>query len=88
MQFLARQGLVLRLHDESEAKFAQLMEYKSEDDPDPRKWLSTRVYTSSKEILSLLSHSVVCEVVDFRSPSQLQFSVIMDRTQDLLEKEQ
>ena len=41
---------------------------KSEDDPELRIWLSSRVdYTSPKvqnEILSLLSHSVVREILD------------------------
>lgn len=93
VQFLARQGLALRGHNESEGNFAQLLGYKSEDDPELRKWLSSREdYTSPKvqnEILSLLSHSVVREIVEnIRSLPQLQFSVIMDGTQDVSGKEQ
>lgn len=93
MQFLARQGLALRGHDDSEENFAQLLIYKSEDDPDLRKWLSSRIdYTCpqvQKEILNLLSHSIIREIADnIRSLPQLQFSVIMDGTQDVSGKEQ
>lgn len=93
MQFLARQGLALRGHDDSEENFAQLLIYKSEDDPDLRKWLSSRIdYTCPQvqnEILNLLSHSIIHEIADnIRSLPQLQFSVIMDGTQDVSGKEQ
>lgn len=41
------------------------------------------------EILTLLSHSIICENADnVKSLPQLQFSVIMDRTQDMLGKKQ
>lgn len=90
---MARQGLALRGHDDSEGNFAQLLEYKSEDDPELKKWLSSRAdYTSHKiqnEILMLLSHSIVHDIVNnIRSLPQLQFSVIMDGTRDVLGKEQ
>ena len=41
------------------------------------------------EILNLLSHSIICVIADnIRSLWQLQFSVIMDGTQDVSGKEQ
>ena len=89
VQFLARQGLALRGHDDSEGNFAQLLKYKS----DLRKWLSSRIYYTcpqvQNEILNLLSHSIIREIADnIRSLWQLQFSVIMDGTQDVSGKEQ
>lgn len=33
VQFMARQGLALRRHVDSEGNFAQLLKYKSQDDP-------------------------------------------------------
>lgn len=85
VQFLGRQGVALRGHDDSEGNFAQLLKYKSEDDPGLTKWLSSRIdYTCPQvqnEILSLLSNSIVREIADnIRSLPQLQFSVIMDGT--------
>lgn len=93
VQFLGRQGVALRGHDDSEGNFAQLLKYKSEDDPGLNKWLGSRIdYTCPQvqnEILSLLSNSIVCEIADnIRSLPQLQFSVIMDGTQDVSGKEQ
>ena len=93
VHFLGRQGVALGGHDESEGNFSQLLKYKSEDNPGLSKWLRSRIDFPCpqvrNEILSLLSNSLVCEIADdIRSLPQLQFSVIMDGTQDVSGKEQ
>ncbi len=90
---LARQGLALRGHDDSEGNLHQVLKYKAEEDLCLRKWLSGRKdYTSAQiqnELLSLLSSSIIRDIADnIRSLPQLQFSVMMDGTQDVSGKKQ
>lgn len=42
VQFLARQALSFRDHDDDEGNFNQLLKYKSENDPSLSKWLSLK----------------------------------------------
>ncbi len=93
VQLLARQGLALRGHDDSEGNLHQVLKYKAEEDLCLRKWLSGRKdYTSAQiqnELLSLLSSSIIRDIADItRSLPQLQFSVMMDGTQDVSGKKQ
>ncbi len=63
VQFLARQGLSFRGHDDDEGNFNQLLKYKSEDDPSLSKWFSLKMdYTClqiQNEILNLFSNSII-----------------------------
>ena len=46
LQFLAKQGLAIRRNDEMEGNLLQLLELRSEDCPELKKWLSERKYFS------------------------------------------
>ncbi len=85
--------MALRGHDDSEGNLHQVLKYKAEEDLCLRKWLSGRKdYTSAQiqnELLSLLSSSIIRDIADnIRSLPQLQFSVMMDGTQDVSGKKQ
>ena len=73
VQYLGRQGLTLRGHNDEESNFTQLLKLRSHDQPDISDWLARKggdKYTTPEiqnEILTLMSHAVL-QVVS----SQLQ----------------
>lgn len=93
-RFLARQGLALRGHGNDEGNFKQLLQLQAEDDEVLKRWLSkpTNTFTSGdiqNEILSLMANSIIRGIVDTiqRLPT-LQYSIIVDGTQDVSGVEQ
>lgn len=89
VQHVARQGQSLRGHTEESGNLYQLLKLMvEEDDPILLKWLTDRTtaYASPKsqnEILSIMANMIIRGIAsDIRSPALVQFSVIMDGTQD------
>jgi len=66
VQFLGRQGLALRGHNDDESNFIQLLKLRSHDQPLISEWLAKKggdKYTSPEmqnELLVLLSQEVLC----------------------------
>lgn len=94
VQLLARQGAALRGHEAEEGNLNQLLKVRCEDDPGLEKWLSTRKhdYTSPKiqnEILNLFANSIIREIISsIHMLPLLQYSIIIDGTQDIEGTEQ
>jgi len=71
MQFLSRQGLALRGHNDDESNFTQLLILRSVDQTNICDWLAKKVgdkYTSPKvqnEILALMSQAVLIQQAEF-----------------------
>lgn len=87
VQYLARQGQVLRGKSGS-GNLNQLLKLRSVDGPVLKKWLThTTNYTSchaQNEILNVMANTVICDIANsIRSLPILQFSIIVDGTQDI-----
>lgn len=86
MQFLARQGTTIHGHENSEGNFRQLLRLRSEDVEGLESWIERRSNFLSpqiqNEILQILSLNIV------RNLPTLQYSIIMDDTQDVAGVEQ
>ncbi|CAM4723572.1 unnamed protein product [Leuciscus chuanchicus] len=92
-QFLARQGTVIRGHENTEGNFRQLLRLRSEDVEGLESWIERRSNFLSpqiqNEILQILSLNIVREIASaVRNLPTLQYSIIMDGTQDVAGVEQ
>jgi hypothetical protein len=89
--FLARQGLALRGHDEDEGNFMQLLHTRCKDVPELSGWLSRRKdfthHAIQDKMLKLYSNAIGRQILDDIRVSH-NFSVIIDRTQDIMRVEQ
>ena len=93
IQYLARLGLALRGHTADEGNFYQHLKSKAKDDALLSNWLTrSQDYTSplvQNEILQLLSNNIVREIVkSIQALPILQYSIIIDGTQDMSGVEQ
>lgn len=94
VQYLARQGQALRGHDGDSGNLYQLSRLRLEDDSILAKWLTERRqdYSSPQaqnEILNLMSNAIIRDIANtIRSLPLLQFSIIIDGTQDISSNEQ
>lgn len=93
LQYLARQGSAIRSHDNTEGNFRQLLRLRSEDVEGLETWIEKRSnYLSPQiqnEILKILSTDIVREIAStVRNLPTLQYSIIMDGTQDVAGVEQ
>lgn len=91
--FLVRQGLALRGHELNEGNFHHLLKFKAKGDPLLTSWLTRcHDYTSPQcqnEFLTLFGNIIVRGIAStIRSLPVVQFSIIMDGTQDIQGKEQ
>lgn len=93
LQFLTRQALALRGHDDGESNFIQLLKLRSCDQAEISEWLAKKggdKYTSPEiqnEILTLMSQAVLCEIA--RKLQQAEFFTIMtDECVDCANNEQ
>lgn len=93
IQYLARQGLALRGHDNADGNFMQLLQVRRKDIEVLNSWLSDshcNKFTSweiQNEILRLLAHGVlrnICEEI----LAAKHFSIIVDGTTDISHNEQ
>ena len=92
VQYLARHGLALRGHNDSESNLIQLLDLRGEDNQELSKWLdrSWRKYTSHEnqnEILELMPYSVLRKLLSYIHSSPF-LSLMVDKTTDLAKKEQ
>lgn len=93
MQFLIRQGLALRGHGKEDGNLFQHLKYKAKDDVCLSDWLTRcHDYTApavQNEILQLFGNCIVRNIAQaIQSLSVLQFSIIIDGTQDITGREQ
>jgi len=95
VRHLARQGQSLRGHTDESGNLYQLLKLRAEeDDPILLKWLTDRTiaYTSPKsqnEILKIMANTIIRGIAsEIRSPALVQFSVVVDGTQDISGVEQ
>ncbi|KAK0144467.1 Zinc finger MYM-type protein 1 [Merluccius polli] len=93
VRYLARQGLALRGHENDEGNFKQHLEQKAESDPNLASWLlRNHAYTSPEcqnELLQLMSNTIIRQIAkNIHSLPVLQYSLIMDGTQDISGTEQ
>ena len=91
LKFLARQGLPLRGHQESEGNFIQLLHLRSEDSPELLQWLEKRSNWTSheiqNEIIELMAHSILRKVMSSIRANNY-YSIIVDEATDCNFKEQ
>ena len=93
VRYLGRQGLALRGHQSNEGNLFHLVKFLGNDDPVLSSWLSRcHDYVSPQcqnEYLTLFGNTIVRGISEtIRSLPVVQFSLIMDGTQDVQGKEQ
>ncbi len=93
VRYLASQGLALRGHENDEGNFKGHLEEKAENDPNLASWLQkNHSYTSPEcqnELLKLMSNTIIRKIAAaIHALSVLQYSLIMDGTQDISGTEQ
>ncbi len=93
VKYLAQQGLALRGHGNEEGNFHYLLLLKAEDDPALGHWLKrNHSYTSpvvQNEMLSLMSNNIIRNIAEeILALPVVQYSVIIDGTQDVSGTEQ
>ena len=93
LRYLARQGVAFRGHDVKEGNYYHLVKFLAIKDPILSSWFKRcHDYISPQcqnEYLALFGNTIVREIAStIRSLSVLQFSIIMDGTQDIQGKEQ
>lgn len=90
IQFLSRQGLALRGHQENEGNLVQLLRSKSNEEPRLNSWIENGKYLSPEvvnEIIKLMGNTVLREIlVDIREAKW--FTVLADETRDINNQEQ
>ena len=91
VRYLARQGLALRGHDDSEGNFMQLLKCRSSDIPELVSWITQRnSYTHHSiqdEILQLFGSATLRLILRQVQASQ-SYAVMVDGTQDIQRREQ
>lgn len=94
LQYLARQGIAMQGHTDSQSNFLQLLKMRCKDVKELKGWLSrkTNTYIShdiQNEILGLLANSVLREVAnDVRNGQCKFYSLCADEYTDISNKEQ
>ncbi len=93
VKYLAQQGLALRGHGNEEGNFHYLLLLKAEDDPSLGHWLKwNHSYTSpvvQNEMISLMSNTIIRNIAEeILALPVVQYSVIIDGTQDVSGTEQ
>ena len=92
IQFLARQGIALRGHDSHDGNYWQLLQLRSHEIPELKTWLTKTTNfispESQNEMLIMLSHAILRNVINQIKHESSQFAVIVDGTQDVIGKEQ
>ena len=93
IQYLARQGIALRGHETQDSNLFQLLKFKAKDDARLRTWLTRcHDYTSPQvqnEILQMLGNCIVRSIAQsIQLLPVLQYSLIIDGTQDVSGTEQ
>ena len=92
IRFLARQALPFRGHVEENGNYSQLLTLQAERDDQLKLWLNrTKNFTShdcQNEMLTLLAHAVVRNIVSTVKAESCQFAVMLDGTQDCAGHEQ
>jgi hypothetical protein len=92
VRYLARQGLSLRGHTESDGNLQQLLQLRSEDTSVLKSWMSrVTAYVSPEsqnEILLLFSHQIQRQIAANVNEQSKQFGIIVDGTQDISGYEQ
>lgn len=91
VKYLARQGMALRGHGDSEGNFCQLLNLRSEDYPLLQSWMKRKTDMTSpriqNEILELYSHDIVRTIAGSVLKSGC-YGLIVDGTQDISKSEQ
>lgn len=92
VQFLCRQGLAIRGHEDVNSNFVQLLELRKNDVPELKDWLGRSGYkwTShdiQNEIIDLLGKSVLRKVLASIKRTE-HFSIMVDETSDSSIREQ
>ncbi|KAK0144264.1 Zinc finger MYM-type protein 1 [Merluccius polli] len=93
VRYLSKQGLAFRGHSAEEGNFQTYLRDKAEDDPNLAGWLQkNHSYTSpdvQNEILSIMGNTIIRGIVgEISALPVLQYSIIMDGTQDISGTEQ
>ena len=93
LHYFARQGIAIRGHVASNRNMPQLLKVLAKDDHVLANWLlQSHDYTSPQiqnELLSLYGNTIVSQIAtSIKSQSVLQYSIIIDGTQDISGKEQ
>ncbi len=91
IQYMARQGLAIRGHENDNGNFKELLQLRSEDVLELQGWLSTRYDMTSSvrqnEILDMFSCAIVRKIC--RNVCEMgSYAIIVDGTQDIAGKEQ
>ena len=90
LRYLTRQGLPLRGHDDIESNLFQLLQLRSEDDPNLRAWLHARKYFSPEivnEQMEIMANCVLRNILsDIHSADC--FAIIADEATDVSKHEQ
>lgn len=91
IQYLARQGLAFRGHENFDGNFKQLLYLRAADNPDLKQWLERRNDMTSgsrqNEILDLYSHDIIRRISAL-AVSSGSYSLVVDGTQDVSGSEQ
>lgn len=91
MRYVSKQGLALRGHSNEEGNFQTYLRDKAENDPNLTSWLQKH-HTSPEiqnEMLSIMGNTIIRRVAEEISALPvLQYSIIMDGTQDISGTEQ
>ena len=93
LQYLGRQGLSLRGHDDTEGNFRRLLELRSADNNSLKGFLNgdrCLQYLShdiQKEVLSLMSRSVLKSILS-NVKEAVYYAVIADETTDVSNRQQ
>ena len=93
IQYLARQGIALRGHETKDGNLFQLLKFKARDDVRLSTWLALcHDYTSPQvqnEVLQMLGNCIVRSIAQsIQMLPVLQYSLIIDGTQDVTGTEQ
>ncbi|KAK0141195.1 Zinc finger MYM-type protein 1 [Merluccius polli] len=93
VRYLSKQGLAFRGHSAEEGNFQTYLRDKAEDDPNLAGWLQKdHSYASpdvQNEILSIMGNTIIRGIVgEISALPVLQYSIIMDGTQDISGTEQ
>jgi hypothetical protein len=91
LQYLLKQGLALRGHDDAAGNLEQLLQLRSSDLPELSTWLTRSTkwlsHDIQNEIMELMSHSIIRDIVQ-RILKNGQFGIIIDESADNTRQEQ
>ena len=92
LQFIGRQGIACRGHQDEESNFIQILKLRGHDQPEVRKWLNKRneKYTSPEiqnELLSLMSCSILRSITTKLQQADF-FTIMVGECVDISNNEQ